>query len=313
MWNACKVNLASRPLPNRGIFGSIRRVIEIFTGTDWKTVAYKRNIRLIRCVRISGTDWKLTFCKEQKRNQLFSLFLLTDIEKEKMVATIRKTISNGSKGSYSLDWGANEVEKPPNEVTTITKPTVDEKKDDSTAITEASSVPGSGPPVTAVDISKWDGEDIDASLEAIRIKELQLMRKQNEKTFVEAQKGRQAAESNGNKLDKMAEMMEVANESKLNLKKEAEKSARKAKALGAINRRKDNEIKKLQINLAASMMQNEQGGKENRKNSNPSHSGKSAVVVKGADDHVKRNNPEHKKAAEKKKEANAHKGNVVRR
>ena len=117
--------------------------------------------------------------------------------------------------------------------------------------------------------------------------------------MVEAQKGRQAAEKsvivgedNGNKLNKITEMMEVANESKLNLKKEAEKSerkaqasARKAQALGASNRRKDNEIEKLKINLADAMgTQNEQGDKENRKNFNPPRSGKSAVVVKGADD-----------------------------
>ena len=220
-----------------------------------------------------------------------------------MVATIRKTISGSN--------GGDEVKKTPNKVTTIRKPTVDEKKDDSTAITEASSAPGSGPPLTAVDISKWYGEDIAVSIEETRIKELQLLRKQQEKTLVEAQKGRQAAEKsvivgedNGNKLNKITEMMEVANESKLNLKKEAEKSerkaqasARKAQALGASNRRKDNEIEKLKINLADAMgTQNEQGDKENRKNFNPPRSGKSAVVVKGADDHVKRNNPEHKKA-----------------
>ena len=175
-----------------------------------------------------------------------------------MVATIRKTISGSN--------GGDEVKKKPNKVTTIRKPTVDEKKDDSTAITEASSAPGSGPPLTAVDISKWYGEDIEASMEEIRIKDLQLIRKQhkirkqNEKTFVEAQKGVQAAEKsvtvgedNGNKLNYIAEMMEVASEPELNLKKAAEKSARKAQALGASNRRKDNETKKLQTNLAAAM------------------------------------------------------------
>ena len=174
------------------------------------------------------------------------------------MATIRKTISGSN--------GGDEVKKKPNKVTTIRKPTVDEKKDDSTAITEASSAPGSGPPLTAVDISKWYGEDIEASMEEIRIKDLQLIRKQhkirkqNEKTFVEAQKGVQAAEKsvtvgedNGNKLNYIAEMMEVASEPELNLKKAAEKSARKAQALGASNRRKDNETKKLQTNLAAAM------------------------------------------------------------